>query len=37
MSETVAILILAVFGCIAITGVGVFVIRTMFKLANKDK
>jgi hypothetical protein len=37
MSENLGILLLTVFGILAISVVGIYAIRTMAKIANKDK
>ena len=37
MSENLGILLLTVFGILAISVVGIYALRTMAKIANKDK
>lgn len=37
MSENLGILLITIFGILAISVVGIFAMRTMEKIANKDK
>lgn len=37
MSENLGILLITIFGILAISVVGIYAIRTMAKIANKDK
>jgi|UPI0003F88F74 hypothetical protein len=37
MSENLGVLLITVFGILAISVVGIYAIRTMAKIANKDK
>jgi hypothetical protein len=37
MSETVGILILSIFGITCISAVGIFTIRMMLKISNREK
>lgn len=37
MSENLGILLITIFGILAISAVGIYAIRTMAKIANKDK